>query len=215
MVLPDIKAPATLRTSNGTLERQGKAGTDLAIVPEADGARVISVIRDPSASNVQRYRLEGAILTGQSDGSVLIHEPGGGVVGTIRAPWAEDAHGRQLPTHYTIDRDTLIQSTDIANAAYPVAVDPTISFGWYIYVRYNKNDVQHVAPVAEDAANFGPVLCALTAEVPVVAAGCIAAVKYWFGSVAGTFKDAAANDQCVELRWTYNSWLVGWRRYNC
>ncbi|MBP3223429.1 MAG: hypothetical protein J6M18_05845 [Actinomycetaceae bacterium] len=52
------------------------------------------------------------------------------VVGEIEAPWAIDAEGKTLPTHYEVQGDTLIQKiTTNAQTTYPITADPSI-FWW-------------------------------------------------------------------------------------
>lgn len=49
----------------------------------------------------------------------------------IAAPWAVDANGRRVPTHYTLDGDTLVQSVEVtAETAFPVVADPSLL--WWI-----------------------------------------------------------------------------------
>lgn len=44
----------------------------------------------------------------------------------IEAPWAKDANGNDVPTHYEIEGDTLVQIVDFdENSAFPIVADPS------------------------------------------------------------------------------------------
>lgn len=54
-----------------------------------------------------------------------------GVIAEIEAPWAVDAHGNALPTHYELDGDVLVQKVETASdTAFPVTADP--SWTWWV-----------------------------------------------------------------------------------
>ena len=58
------------------------------------------------------------------DGSVRFFDTDGNEVAGILAPWAVDADAKMVPTHYTLDGTTLVQTVDHRRAAYPVVADP-------------------------------------------------------------------------------------------
>jgi hypothetical protein len=73
-------------------------------------------------------------------------------VAWVSKPWATDAHGHELPTHYTVSGATLVQHVDATGAATPVTFDPTYSFiscdvGYYSdrnaaeYINMWTNDI--------------------------------------------------------------------------
>ena len=44
----------------------------------------------------------------------------------IESPWAKDANGNAVPTHYEIEGDTLVQIVDFdENSAFPIVADPS------------------------------------------------------------------------------------------
>ena len=46
-------------------------------------------------------------------------------VGTFQTPWAKDASGALVPTHYIVQGSTLIQQVDVTSATtFPVVADP-------------------------------------------------------------------------------------------
>lgn len=63
---------------------------------------------------------------GEVGGGVLFLD-GGDVVGGVLPPWAYDAEGREVPTHYQISGDSIVQVVDHIGGefAYPIVADPT------------------------------------------------------------------------------------------
>lgn len=52
-------------------------------------------------------------------------------IAEIAAPWAVDASGAIVPTHYTVDGDTIVQTVvTTAETAFPVVADP--SWTWWV-----------------------------------------------------------------------------------
>lgn len=74
-----------------------------------------------------------------NDGIEILNEDSD-VVGSIRAPWAVDANGYEIATVYKLRGDRLVQTLEHAGAEYPVVADPSLSFGWGIYLRWNLSD---------------------------------------------------------------------------
>ncbi len=72
----------------------------------------------------------GSSASVTSDGGVLIARRDGGVIGFVARPWAVDAVGKDLPTHFEIRGDVLIQHVDHRDAVYPVVADPW----WFVLV---------------------------------------------------------------------------------
>lgn len=83
------------------------------------------------------YRFEDAVPDGRTaelrpDGSVQFFDSDGNKSGGIAAPWALDANGKEVPTRYTLDGTTLVQTIDHEGAAYPVAADPA----WFLVIVF-------------------------------------------------------------------------------
>ena len=52
---------------------------------------------------------------------IVVKDESGLVLGTVDSAWAQDADGNSLPTYFTIDGDTLIQTVDTSKAAEKTA----------------------------------------------------------------------------------------------
>ncbi|MFS0911279.1 hypothetical protein AB3M89_05765 [Microbacterium sp. 179-I 3D2 NHS] len=101
------------------------------------------------------------------DGSVTVSN-GAEFLGGIESPWAIDAQGRSLPTHYEVSGSTLTQVIDTTGAVFPVVADPTVrDYGPYIQVHLNRSET--IAAVA----GYG------------VCAGILSKTKHPFGKALG------------------------------
>lgn len=106
----------------------------LTVSPDRDLFMALLIINDKDAA--VKYRFENAVPQGhstvmQEDGSLRFFDGSGREVGGIAAPWALDAKGEKVDTHYTLDGDTLVQTVDHREAAYPVVADPV----WFAPIK--------------------------------------------------------------------------------
>lgn len=106
--------------------------------PEEGTTRFSALLETPGFENPQWTFERGTQLLLLDDGSVTVSD-GVEFLGGIAVPWAVDAEGRSLPTHYEVDGATLTQIVDTTDAVFPVVADPTVQFfGPYIQVHLNK-----------------------------------------------------------------------------
>jgi hypothetical protein len=196
----------------------GKAALAVQALP--DGVRVQTVIVGPGAPTEYAYPLTlpaGGTLQPSGDGGFLILDAAGAPTAQILAPWAKDAAGNQVSTRYQQRGTTIVQIVDHRQPGitYPVVADPTVSLGWRIYVKYNKSETRSIAAFPlTDKFKYVAFLCGGIPN-PYAAAGCGLYVYDVLGSVANTFKTAAARNQCVEMGYLYNGFLVSWKPYSC
>lgn len=168
---PPFAPPRTEIEPREGFERSGMATaatnmkqTEAAVQSVQDGVRMMTVIKGPDAPKDTRYtlnlpagtHLEEASPSYDADSArpeddsdvpmtgYVIVGADDAVLGEIEAPWAKDANGKSVPTHYTLDGNQLTQTVDHAGAAYPVVADPTVSLGWWIYVRWSRGEVKSV-----------------------------------------------------------------------
>lgn len=189
----------------------------------AGGGRSVSanlVIMDAGVSTYDfRFTLPaGARLIPESDGSVSIGrrtEAGDVIFGTIAAPWAVDASGQPVPTHYTLRGTILTQVVDATNAVLPVVADPWVDLGWSIYIKYGKNDVKRYTE-ATNLTNKAIALAAC-AKVPwPYNAYCGLASTTALDGIGKTFVDARKANKCVEIGLAYITYIpVSWKSYSC
>jgi hypothetical protein len=107
--------------------------TVVAQMTAGGGARALVSLDSPASPDRYRFPIAGATrLDLQSDGSVIAYA-GDESIGSFDAPWARDANGVSVPTHYEIDGTTLVQVVNHANGgfAYPIIADPWWNpFSW-------------------------------------------------------------------------------------
>lgn len=198
----------------------GPGGTEVVTrIADDGGAQALIVISDAAAPNRYEFPVEvpggSATLTAQQDGSVTIGD-GPEVLATAAPAWALDANGDAVPTRYEIDNGTLVQIVEHGDGtAYPVVADPKVSFGWRIYVKFNKSEAKTIgrSPITS-RARYGAIACAALVK-PVLAAACAMVAQDVLQSVSNTFRSAAKNGRCVELAYLPTGPLVGWKTYKC
>ena len=133
----------------------------------------------------------------------------------VQQPWAFDSNGTAVETHYEIQGGTLVQEVYTDDfTVYPVIADPTITFGWGIYVTYTNSEVDQLIPIVS-INNF---IAALCAYVPLPYGPVCAAIPGATGSsIYNTFVDAAANGDCVQMHYIPIPYpqLIGWYPVSC
>lgn len=116
--------------------------------------------------------------------------------GAFEKPWAKDANGADVPTHFEIQGSRLVQVVDFdSNTAFPVVADP--KFNWGIvsgHVYLNKEETRKAA-----AAAAGGGLAALPwlALVPPPFSAVIGANVINIGIWATA---AVAQNKCLQLK---------------
>lgn len=116
-------------------------------------------------------------MTVLGDGRVSVASAGGDLLAGIDSPWAVDATGRELATHYEVSGSELTQvvSTDSATV-FPLVADPEFNqyIGYWTVSLNRSESATAVGTVAGCAALFSkspvPALRAMTLACGVLAA---------------------------------------------
>lgn len=126
------------------------SGSLISAYATAEGTQTLISI--PSATSPSEYRFPLEILTGGEalvleDGSVIVLDGNGDPLGGFHIPWAYDANGKELPTSFRIENDTLVQTVDLSGAtAFPVIADPDRGSAWWgVWFRYTKAETKRLA----------------------------------------------------------------------
>lgn len=167
--------------SSATLTKSGLAVkvtaegaiTDVTVL--SNGARIMSQLEEGESDATFTVELPAnTSLESDNHGFLIVGDAGGTklVLGAIETPWAVDADGTMLPTHYTLNGTQLTQHVQTEGATYPIVADPTITFGlWNASdgpgTYWNMTGAQAKTLAAATSAVF-----ALS-----VAGGCVAAGK--------------------------------------
>jgi hypothetical protein len=165
----------------------------------APGAATVITLASPSAPSRYAFPLSlpaGSAAALQPDGSLLITRAGQ-PLGSFRPPWARDATGRALPTHYTLAGRArtgyvLTQHVATPGATFPVTADPHYTWGWVTgTIYFNKVETKKFA-VGVGIAAF---IATFTGPWAPLVRGYVAVI----GAVAGW---AIADGKCVDFKST-------------
>ncbi len=128
------------QTSNGTIVYYGDENAQISMQTyEAGYVRSLISIDNADASHSYSYEFDldqGSKLVSsdkydsiaESSGSVFIVDGNNDIIGLIGAPWAVDANGDEVETHFEIEENVLMQVVEFdENTAFPVIADPTVS----------------------------------------------------------------------------------------
>ncbi|GAA3582196.1 hypothetical protein GCM10022198_01810 [Klugiella xanthotipulae] len=132
----NIGLPFARQADTATVERQGivsydnNNGSETVPVIHDDGTvQLNTIIRDPQAPKSYSYPLElpsGSSLVAHQGGAQIRDDNSGDVIGEFDAPWAFDADGQSVPTHYEINGSTLTQIVAHGTESrYPIVADPS------------------------------------------------------------------------------------------
>ncbi|MFF3917792.1 hypothetical protein ACFYZB_30690 [Streptomyces sp. NPDC001852] len=154
--LPGRSDVEGVKTGQGTVVYPDAAkATDLAVQPSTDGgASTLITLKNAQAPTTQRFTLNLPVDTKAVEdgagGYLLLRALAGGAaqeVGRISAPWAKDANGKPVPTHYTLEGNQLIQTVETASdTAFPVVADPHFTWGIITGTAYfNKHETEQIA----------------------------------------------------------------------
>ncbi|WP_121190900.1 hypothetical protein [Microbacterium sp. AG790] len=202
--------------NDGSVTYAGDAHTPAVNVLAADNKLRVSVVIDSSAQPT-RYDYDlgaGVTVELKPDGGATAYvqdtvtNPKDGsetqvdrIVGDVQAPWAVDATGAAVPTHYEVSGSTLTQVVEHGRAGthYPVVADPTFDQpNWFQHrVRFNRAETSTIA--SGGAGILASVGCGAMTAVCVLAGSVI----WWNASVADK------SGQCVQLTATSTYTVAG------
>lgn len=194
-VVVEVQADTRLVRSAGTAVLAGDE-VDFVVRGTDDGAQILAVAQDRDGL-VQRYSFAGKYLELVKDGAVVVRDGDmyGEPVALIEPAWAKDATGRRLASRFSIDGDTLIQTTtESASTRYPVVADPRIRSAWYGWsVDFTKYETSRISR--------STAICVAVTGIIAVGGGIIAAA---LGAACGAltvFADIAVeNGKCVSVK---------------
>lgn len=132
----DIELPAvgeSTTAGDSTIYEGEQADTSVVVQPLANGLRAFIHIDNAQAAEVFDFPLSGDVAELQlnDDGGFSAYTANGELIAIGDAPWARDANGAEVPTHYEINGTTLTQVVDHHGGdwAYGITADP--SFWWW------------------------------------------------------------------------------------
>lgn len=137
--IPDISNSTTL--APGLTSFTGDNSASGIVQETSSGFRVIRTINSPDDLDSQNYELAVGVdahLEAVADGYLVLD--GTDVRGAIGLPWAVDARGRNLETHYRLVGTTLTQTVRVdSETSYPIIADPNWSYTYTYTTRTSPN----------------------------------------------------------------------------
>ncbi|HLP22431.1 MAG TPA: hypothetical protein VK139_00095 [Microbacteriaceae bacterium] len=122
-------ASDAVRLDNGAIAYPGTGSSANAAISTLDGFQMLTVIADANAPTRYAYRIDlpsGARIELINNGAQIVTADGT-VLAVVSAAWARDAKGQEIPTHFEVEGDQLVQVVDhtsVEGVAYPVTADP-------------------------------------------------------------------------------------------
>ena len=121
----------------GTVTYLGENASSTVVVASS-GVQIVTTIPDKDAPTRYDYALDlapGQSLTIDDQGLPVVVDNDGEIVLAVLAPWAQDAHGNEIPTRYEVSGESITQVVDhtaSADVAYPVVADPFFIPFWVL-----------------------------------------------------------------------------------
>ncbi|GAA5171413.1 hypothetical protein GCM10023321_69950 [Pseudonocardia eucalypti] len=98
----------------------------------------------------------------------------------------------------------------------PAAPEVKVEFGWFVYLKFTKDEVRTFAPLLKAESKAAPALICKRVPPGKARDFCAKGVKKYMGKVADTWRKAAEKNQCVEHKYLYAPvTLVSWKAYDC
>lgn len=118
----------------GTHLIRTRSNANIAVVSKSGGVQILREIRSHTDPEAFPFELSGDFDTAKvvTNGAVFLLKRDGSLLGGFFPPWAHDANGRPVPTHFEIHGSHLVQIVSHQSAAsleYPVTFDPSYATG--------------------------------------------------------------------------------------
>jgi hypothetical protein len=205
-----------------------KGTTATAVNPLEDGGAQF-LVTIGSAESPTRFAFpvtvpDGALFALTDDGGAEITLADGTIAASIPAPWAVDADGARVQTHFEVAGDALVQVVDHRNPgiAYPVVADPSVfSCDWWTStcVKFTKSETKSIASWATPGSTGAGIWVSnFCAKIPngAVALGCKIVVGIVAAALSKSFNSAAGAGRCVEIHFSRLALLqTHWKTEKC
>jgi len=188
------------------------ATTDFVVRGLDDGTQILAVA-DDSSSLTQRYTFTGRYLELRPDGAVIVRktdatsEP----LAYIDPAWAKDALGTPQTSRYSVDGDTLTQTTTpTTKTSYPVVADPRLRNAWYGWsVDFSRYETSQMSKSTSACSAIAGLVAISGVSFPL--AGAIAgAISAYCGALTVFADKAVENEKCVSVKVLFTYVVVPW-----
>lgn len=208
--------------SDGTAVYEGTGNSaDVTVQVLDDGLRFTTVVADDSQANTFTYPIGGdATPVLNTDGSVSVLKPftatdpetgeeltGAIVVAEVAVPWALDAEGNDVATHFKVTDGAIIQVVEHGDAGvvFPVVADPQITIlnPFQTRIRWNRAETATIASAGWGATGLTAVCAAAGMAVAGPPAAAAFAAACFIISGSGVYTAGVAQNskpkQCLQL----------------
>lgn len=151
------EAQSAVSLGSGAIAYPTTGNVANSVIPLPDGVQMLTTIASTDAPTSFPYALDASdaevSLELLPDGSAAVKNVFGDVLFTTALPWAVDAAGAHVPTHYEVDGMQLTQVVDhlADDFHYPIVADPTW-VGSTAY--YSKTEVREMKKVLDNINAF-------------------------------------------------------------
>ncbi|WP_025157193.1 hypothetical protein [Leifsonia aquatica] len=189
---------------DGVVSYDNNNGSSSVPVVTTDGSiQINTVITAAIAPKRYDYALTvpdgGQIL--QAGEAYFVVNGDGATLAYIAAPWAKDANGVAVPTHYELNGNTLTQVVDFtATTAFPVVADPSVTWLWWgRTAKFTKAETKQAA----DFASAGQMFSYLCIIGGLAGAACTTVANLGFQIVKNAATNALKAGRCIQLNIPY------------
>ncbi|MFJ4175767.1 DUF4258 domain-containing protein [Microbacterium sp. NPDC089696] len=126
----------------------GDGSSTVPLRRDGGALQLLTVIDSPDAPVEYEYELtlpKDATPILNHDGSVSVESHDGAVLAYVPAPWAKDAVGAAVPTHYEVRGASLVQVVHHVGATYPVVADPFWIPLLRLVAQWSKHALKQIA----------------------------------------------------------------------
>lgn len=159
--------PSAVRITAGIVVRPARGASQTRVADSGSAVSLIGIVEHATKEVALDFPLEtSGNITGEllADGSIAFIRSNGPIgatelrgrhpgsrfelpetVAVAARPWAVDADGTVLETHYELTEGNIRQIVNTKDATFPIAADPSFSLGWKglnpaLYIHFNRND---------------------------------------------------------------------------
>jgi hypothetical protein len=171
--------PAATRVGSTVVYDSDAGSSAVAVQAIPDGLRALVTIDDSSAPHDFPFPLSGDVarVDGEADGGLTLYDASGSVIGSVDAPWATDANGSPVPTHFSVEGTTVTQVVAFDDSsAYPVVADPAVHLHWTTFtLEFYPSDQRAIVAALRGggAAGVAAAVCSLFGPEATVVCGVV------------------------------------------
>lgn len=144
-----INKKAEIASDNSVVYLGYDQYTDIAVQAFEDSGRILTLLNSTESPTEYSYEIiisnGGELKKDDESGGVVILDYEGNFLGGFAPPWAVDSSGKEIPTHYEIRDNYLVQIINHTDHTvdYPIVADPYFGYNLisHAYWRQRSNGI--------------------------------------------------------------------------